>query len=50
MPVRHDVAIVETEHAKSLGVQICVADCVTPFVGVFEMLATIDLDNQHCGV
>jgi hypothetical protein len=50
MPVRHDLAIVEAEHAKSLGVQIGVTNCVTLFMGVLEMLATIDLDNQHCGV
>jgi hypothetical protein len=50
MPIRHHVAIVETQHAVSLGVQICVASCVTLFMAVFEMLATIDLDNQHRGV
>src|SRR5450432_528086 len=50
MPVCHDVAIVETEHPESTGVQICIADSVTLFMGVLEMLATIDLDDQHCCV
>src|ERR1700686_3564432 len=47
MPVCNNCTIVKTEHAESLGIQICIARRVTQFMGAFEMLATIDLDNQH---